>query len=48
MKTPILKFANHIKVCHVAFVKRLFIFISIYAKVKKTQKNQKIHLMFIS
>lgn len=40
MKTPLLKFANHIKVCHVAFVKQLFIFISIYAKMKKRNKPQ--------
>lgn len=40
MKTPLLKFANHIKVCHVAFVKQLFIYISIYAKTKKKTKPQ--------
>lgn len=41
MKTPLLKFANHIKVCHVAFVKQLFIFISIYAKMKKKKQTTK-------
>lgn len=39
MKTPLLKSANHIKVCHVAFVKWLFIFISIYAKMKNPTKS---------
>lgn len=39
MKTPLLKSANHIKVCHVAFVKWLFIFISIYPKMKNTKKT---------
>lgn len=44
METPLLKFANHIKVWHVAFVKRIFIFISIYAnnegKKNHSQKPQ--------
>lgn len=39
MKTPLLKIANHIKVCHVALVKQFFIFISIYRKMRTGSQN---------
>lgn len=39
MKTPLLKVANHIEVCHVAFVKQFFIFISIYTKMRTGSQN---------
>ena len=39
MKTPLLKVANHIKVCHVACVKHFFIFISIYTKMRTGSQN---------
>lgn len=32
MKAPLLKVADHIEVCHVAFVKQFFLLISIYMK----------------
>ena len=39
MKTPLLKVANHTEVCHVAFVKQFFIFISIYTKMRTGSQN---------